>query len=74
MGEWSLVRRYFLLMFIAFPISDESGGTGIFMTGTAAISVRVKAVSFALRAFATSFARVTSFLKNSPIMVIMKRQ
>jgi hypothetical protein len=31
-----------------------------------------KALHFALRTFATSFARVTSFLKNSPIIVIMK--
>jgi hypothetical protein len=31
-----------------------------------------KALHCALRTCATSFARVTSFLKNSPIIVIMK--
>jgi hypothetical protein len=32
----------------------------------------IKALHFALRTFATSFARVTSFLKNSVIILIMK--
>jgi len=72
MGEWSLVSRYLLPIFIAFPISDEIPGTRNFFTGTAGMSLAVKALNFALRTRATSFARVTSFLKNSLIIILMK--
>jgi hypothetical protein len=70
MGEWSLVRLYRLLIFIAIQISDEIQGIRNFVTGTAGVNFFIKAINFALRAFATSFARVISFLKNSPTIVI----
>ncbi len=70
MGEWPLVSRYRLLIFIALQISDEIQGIRNFVTGTAGVNFFVKAINFALRAFATSFARVISFLKNSPTIVI----
>jgi hypothetical protein len=72
MGEWSLVSLYLLPIFMAFPIAEEIPGTRNFFTGTAGMSLAVKALNFALRTLATSFARVTSFLKNSVIIIIMK--
>ena len=74
MGEWSLVSRYLLPIFMAFPISEEIPGIRNFVTRTAGMSLAVKELNFALRTRATSFARVTSFLKNSLIIVIMKSQ
>ena len=72
MGEWSLVSRYLLPIFIAFPIAEEIPGTRNFETGTAGMSLAVRALNFALRTLATSFARVTSFLKNSFIIMVIK--
>jgi len=72
MGEWSLVSRYLLPIFMAFPIAGEIPGTRNIFSGAVGRSLAVKALNFALRTRATSFARVTSFLKNSVIIVIMK--
>jgi len=72
MGEWSLVSRYLLPIFIAFPIAEEIPGTRNIFTGAVGMSLLIKALNFALRTLATSFARVTSFLKNSVIILIMK--
>jgi len=73
-GEWSLVRLYRLLTFIALSVCDEITGIRRFLTGTTGMSLVVKALNFALRTFATSFARVTSSLKNSLIIIIMKKR
>ena len=72
MGEWSLVSRYLLPIFIAFPIAGEIPGTRNIFSGAVGRSLLIKALNCALRTFATSFARVTSFLKNSVIILIMK--
>jgi len=60
MGEWSLVSRYLLPIFIALPVSEEIPGTRNFGTGDFGMSLVTIALHFALRAVATSFARVTS--------------
>jgi len=69
-GAWPLVSLYRLPTFIALPVWDEILGIRNFLTGIAGMSLFVKAMSFDLRTFATSFARDNSFLKNSPTIVI----
>ena len=73
-GEWSPVRLYRLRIFIALSVCDEITGIRRFLTGTTGMSLLVKALNFALRTFATSFARVISSLKNSLIIIIMKKR
>ena len=72
MGEWSLVSRYRLPIFIAFPIAGEIPSTRNILSGAVGRNLLTKALHCALRTCATSFARVTSFLKNSLIILIMK--
>lgn len=72
MGEWSLVRRYLLAIFIAFPVSGGIPGTRNIFTGAAGRSLTVRESNSALITSAASFALITSFLKNSLIMLIMK--
>jgi len=70
MGAWPLVSLYRLPAFNALPFSDEILGVRNFFAKTAGMSLCVKAMNFALRAFAISFARDISFMKNSPTIVI----
>lgn len=70
MGEWSFVNLYLLRMFIALRVSGGIQGIRYFSTGTVSMNLWVKATNFALRAFATIFARDISFKKNSLTIVI----
>jgi hypothetical protein len=58
---------------MAFPVDDEIPGTRNFWAGVPGMRLWNKALNFALRAVATSFARDTNPEKNAWIIVIMKR-
>jgi hypothetical protein len=58
---------------MALPVDEEIPGTRNFWAGAPGMRLWNKALNFALRAVATSFARDTNPEKNSWIIVIMKR-